>query len=147
MKVDLNADMGESFGMYTLGNDAEFMKYITSANVACGFHAGDYSVMRQTVQFAKEFNVQVGAHPGLPDLQQHRLPGPGRAVRGHGGQRGDPRTGPLRRLGDGAAAQGDRGRDDLAEAFRTAEDPGRGDLGRGSGPRDGPVAGTPAAGE
>lgn len=69
MKVDLNADMGESFGMYKLGNDEEFMKYITSANVACGFHAGDYSVMRRTVQLAKTFNVQVGAHPGLPDLQ------------------------------------------------------------------------------
>ena len=69
MNVDLNADMGESFGMYKLGNDAEFMKYITSANIACGFHAGDYSVMRQTVHWAKKYNVQVGAHPGLPDLQ------------------------------------------------------------------------------
>lgn len=69
MKVDLNADMGESFGMYKLGYDEEFMQYITSANVACGFHAGDYSVMRRTVDLAKTFNVQVGAHPGLPDLQ------------------------------------------------------------------------------
>ena len=69
MQVDLNADMGESFGMYKLGHDEEFMKYITSANVACGFHAGDYSVMRHTVQIAKKFGVQVGAHPGLPDLQ------------------------------------------------------------------------------
>jgi UPF0271 protein len=69
MKIDLNADMGESFGMYTLGHDEEFMEYITSANVACGFHAGDYSVMRHTVELAKKFNVQVGAHPGLPDLQ------------------------------------------------------------------------------
>jgi 5-oxoprolinase (ATP-hydrolysing) subunit A len=69
MKVDLNADMGESFGMYKLGNDEAFMKYITSANVACGFHAGDYSVMKHTVQLAKSFKVQVGAHPGLPDLQ------------------------------------------------------------------------------
>lgn len=69
MKVDLNADMGESFGMYKLGQDEEFMKYITSANVACGFHAGDYSVMKHTVQLAKTFNVNVGAHPGLPDLQ------------------------------------------------------------------------------
>ena len=69
MKVDLNADMGESFGMYKLGQDDEFMKYITSANVACGFHAGDYSVMKHTVQLAKTFNVNVGAHPGLPDLQ------------------------------------------------------------------------------
>ncbi|MDQ7784572.1 MAG: 5-oxoprolinase subunit PxpA [Desulfomonilaceae bacterium] len=69
MQIDLNADMGESFGMYTMGNDAEFMKYITSANVACGFHAGDSSVMKRTVGLAKEFGVQVGAHPGLPDLQ------------------------------------------------------------------------------
>jgi UPF0271 protein len=69
MKIDLNADMGESFGMYKLGYDEEFMEYITSANVACGFHAGDYSVMNDTVKLAKKFNVQVGAHPGLPDLQ------------------------------------------------------------------------------
>ncbi len=69
MQIDLNADMGESFGMYRLGNDAEFMKFITSANVACGFHAGDPSVMRATVALAKEFGVAVGAHPGLPDLQ------------------------------------------------------------------------------
>lgn len=69
MRVDLNADMGESFGMYKLGQDEEFMPYITSANIACGFHAGDYTVMKQTVQFAKEAGVQVGAHPGLPDLQ------------------------------------------------------------------------------
>jgi len=69
LKVDLNADMGESFGMYKLGHDEEFMKYITSANIACGFHAGDYSTMKHTVQLAKKFGVQVGAHPGLPDLQ------------------------------------------------------------------------------
>lgn len=69
MQIDLNADMGESFGMYKMGNDAEFMKYITSANVACGFHAGDSTVMKNTVALAKEYGVQVGAHPGLPDLQ------------------------------------------------------------------------------
>lgn len=69
MRVDLNADMGESFGMYTLGQDEEFMQYITSANIACGFHAGDYSVMKRTVRLAKRAGVQVGAHPGLPDLQ------------------------------------------------------------------------------
>jgi UPF0271 protein len=69
MRVDINADMGESFGMYTLGQDEDFMRYITSANVACGFHAGDYSVMKRTVKFAKAAGVQVGAHPGLPDLQ------------------------------------------------------------------------------
>ncbi len=69
IEIDLNADMGESFGMYALGNDRAFMKYVTSANVACGFHAGDYSVMRTTVMLGKEHGVQVGAHPGLPDLQ------------------------------------------------------------------------------
>lgn len=69
MNIDFNADMGESFGMYVMGNDEEFMKYITSANVACGFHAGDPSVMRKTIGLARENGVQVGAHPGLPDLQ------------------------------------------------------------------------------
>jgi 5-oxoprolinase (ATP-hydrolysing) subunit A len=69
MQIDLNADMGESFGMYTMGNDEAFMKYISAANVACGFHAGDSSVMKKTVGFAKQYGVHVGAHPGLPDLQ------------------------------------------------------------------------------
>lgn len=69
MRIDINADMGESFGMYTLGNDEQFMKYITSANIACGFHAGDSSVMKQTVGLAKGEGVQVGAHPSLPDLR------------------------------------------------------------------------------
>lgn len=69
MKIDLNADMGESFGMYRLGADEQFMAHITSANVACGFHAGDPAVMRNTVALAKLHNVKVGAHPGLPDLQ------------------------------------------------------------------------------
>jgi UPF0271 protein len=69
VEIDLNADMGESFGMYALGNDDAFMKHISSANVACGFHAGDSSVMRKTVGFAKRDGVQIGAHPGLPDLQ------------------------------------------------------------------------------
>ena len=69
MQIDLNADMGESFGMYKLGNDEEFMQYITAANVACGFHAGGPSVMKKTVGFARRYGVQVGAHPGLPDLQ------------------------------------------------------------------------------
>jgi UPF0271 protein len=67
--IDLNADMGESFGMYVMGDDNAFMKHISSANVACGFHAGDSSVMRKTVGLAKRDGVQVGAHPGLPDLQ------------------------------------------------------------------------------
>lgn len=69
MNVDLNVDMGESFGMYRMGDDAAFMPFITSANVACGFHAGDPCVMKQTVALAHQHHVQVGAHPGLPDLQ------------------------------------------------------------------------------
>jgi UPF0271 protein len=69
MKIDLNADMGESYGMYSMGDDDAFMKHISSANVACGFHAGDSSVMRKTVGLARRDGVQVGAHPGLPDLQ------------------------------------------------------------------------------
>lgn len=60
--------MGESFGAYTLGQDAEVMKYISSANIACGWHAGDPMVMEQTVRLAKEKGVAVGAHPGYPDL-------------------------------------------------------------------------------
>ncbi|MBW1697641.1 MAG: LamB/YcsF family protein [Deltaproteobacteria bacterium] len=67
-KIDLNSDMGESFGKYKLGNDEEIMKYITSANIACGFHAGDPHVLKYTIQLAKETNTAVGAHPGLPDL-------------------------------------------------------------------------------
>ncbi|WP_336882071.1 5-oxoprolinase subunit PxpA [Priestia koreensis] len=68
MKVDLNCDLGESFGAYQIGNDQEILNYVTSANIACGFHAGDPSVMRKTVQFALANNVAIGAHPGLPDL-------------------------------------------------------------------------------
>jgi UPF0271 protein len=67
-KVDLNCDMGESFGRYQLSEQSEILKYVTSANVACGFHAGDPTVMRETVKLAVENNVKVGAHPGLPDL-------------------------------------------------------------------------------
>ncbi len=66
--VDLNSDLGESFGAYKIGNDAELLKYVTSANVACGFHAGDPMVMEKTVALAKEYGVQVGAHPGYQDL-------------------------------------------------------------------------------
>lgn len=69
MRIDLNADMGESFGTYKMGYDDEFMEYITSANVACGFHAGDPTVMHKTVGLAQRYGVAVGAHPGLPDLQ------------------------------------------------------------------------------
>ncbi len=68
MQIDLNADLGESFGRWTLGQDAEMMQSISSANVACGFHAGDPSVMRETVRLAKAHGVAVGAHPGFPDL-------------------------------------------------------------------------------
>ncbi|MGE6376849.1 LamB/YcsF family protein [Peribacillus muralis] len=66
--VDLNCDLGESFGAYRMGNDKEILDYVTSVNVACGFHAGDPSVMRETVQLALEKGVRIGAHPGLPDL-------------------------------------------------------------------------------
>ena len=65
--VDLNCDMGESFGRYKLGLDEEVIKLISSANVGCGFHGGDPHVMRDTVAMAKERGVGVGAHPGLPD--------------------------------------------------------------------------------
>ena len=67
-KVDLNCDMGESFGTYTLGNDRVILDYVTSANIACGFHAGDPATMRETVKLALEKNVGIGAHPGLQDL-------------------------------------------------------------------------------
>jgi UPF0271 protein len=66
--IDLNCDMGESFGAYTIGADDEVMRSITSANVACGYHGGDPAVMRRTVQLARDAGVSVGAHPGLPDL-------------------------------------------------------------------------------
>lgn len=68
MKVDINSDLGESFGRYKLGLDEEVMNYITSANVATGWHAGDPMVMRKTVRLAKEKGVAFGAHPGYPDL-------------------------------------------------------------------------------
>ena len=66
--IDLNSDVGESFGNYTLGLDDEVIPLISSANVACGFHAGDPAVMKHTVKIARESGVAVGAHPGLPDL-------------------------------------------------------------------------------
>ena len=68
MRIDINADVGESFGAYAIGNDEAVMGSITSANVACGFHAGDPSVMRKTVRLAVTLGVAVGAHPGFPDL-------------------------------------------------------------------------------
>ena len=67
-RVDLNSDLGESFGNYTIGMDEEILKYVSSANVACGWHAGDAMVMEKTVALAKEFGTAVGAHPGFPDL-------------------------------------------------------------------------------
>lgn len=67
-KIDLNCDMGESFGAYKLGFDEEIIKYVSSANIACGFHAGDPVVMQRTIRLAKTYGVKVGAHPGYPDL-------------------------------------------------------------------------------
>lgn len=66
--VDLNSDIGESFGAYTMGMDEEVIKYVTSINCACGYHAGDPLIMDKTVAMAKEYGVHVGAHPGYPDL-------------------------------------------------------------------------------
>jgi UPF0271 protein len=68
VKIDINCDMGESFGIYRLGEDEKIIRYITSANVACGFHGGDPMVMERTVLLAKMHNAAVGAHPGYPDL-------------------------------------------------------------------------------
>ena len=69
MRVDINCDMGESFGPWTMGADDDVMPNITSANVACGAHAGDPRVMRRTVRAARAHGVSVGAHPGFADLQ------------------------------------------------------------------------------
>jgi UPF0271 protein len=68
MQIDLNGDVGESFGAYTIGHDADLIPVITSANVACGFHAGDPGVMRATVALARDNGTAVGAHPGFADL-------------------------------------------------------------------------------
>lgn len=67
-KIDINCDLGESFGNFKIGHDAEIMPFITSVNIACGFHAGDPVVMARTVKMAKENGVAVGAHPSFPDL-------------------------------------------------------------------------------
>ncbi|HTI38273.1 MAG TPA: 5-oxoprolinase subunit PxpA [Vicinamibacterales bacterium] len=69
ISIDINCDMGESFGPWPMGTDALVLPFITSANIACGAHAGDPSVMRRTVRLAREHGVSVGAHPGFPDLQ------------------------------------------------------------------------------
>ncbi len=66
--VDINCDMGESFGNYKCGLDSEIISYISSANIACGFHASDPLVMSESVKLAKKYGVSVGAHPGFPDL-------------------------------------------------------------------------------
>lgn len=66
--VDLNSDMGEGFGAYRMGDDAAILKIVTSANVACGLHAGDPEIMVETFRTAKEYGVAIGAHPGFPDL-------------------------------------------------------------------------------
>ena len=66
--IDINCDMGESYGRWTLGADADVMPHITSANIACGYHAGDPAVMRKTVELALAHGVAVGAHPSTPDL-------------------------------------------------------------------------------
>lgn len=69
MQLNLNADLGESFGAWSIGDDANLLKVVDSANVACGFHAGDPLVMSRTLSLAKESAVSVGAHPSFPDLQ------------------------------------------------------------------------------
>ena len=66
--VDLNCDVGESFGAYRLGDDANLLRHVTSASIACGFHAGDPGTMRRTVALAADLGVRIGAHPGYPDL-------------------------------------------------------------------------------
>ncbi|HBY97106.1 MAG TPA: LamB/YcsF family protein [Chloroflexi bacterium] len=67
-RIDINCDMGESYGKFVKGRDEEVMPYITTANIAAGFHAGDPHVMRKTVLLAKQYGVNVGVHPGLPDV-------------------------------------------------------------------------------
>jgi 5-oxoprolinase (ATP-hydrolysing) subunit A len=69
LNIDLNCDLGESFGTYTKGNDQKILEKITSANIACGFHAGDPQIMRRTVSLALKNGVKIGAHPGYPDLE------------------------------------------------------------------------------
>ena len=69
MRLTINCDMGEGFGLYRLGDDAAMMPHIDLANIACGFHASDPPTMRATVRLAKQYSVKVGAHPSLPDLQ------------------------------------------------------------------------------
>ncbi len=69
LRIDLNCDMGESFGAYTIGEDEALMNFVSSVNIACGFHGGDPSMMRQTVNLAVEKKLAIGAHPGYHDLE------------------------------------------------------------------------------
>lgn len=69
MKIDINCDMGESYGRFEVGNDAAIMPFITSANIACGFHAGDAISINRTIKLALKHKVAIGAHPGYPDIQ------------------------------------------------------------------------------
>ena len=69
IKADINCDMGESFGIYRFGDDQAILDHVTSANIACGFHAGDPAIMKWTVRHCLERGVRIGAHPGLPDKQ------------------------------------------------------------------------------
>lgn len=68
INIDFNCDMGESYGNYVIGNDEQIMPYITSCNIACGFHGGDPMHIEKTLKNAKEHNLRIGAHPGYPDL-------------------------------------------------------------------------------
>lgn len=68
LSIDINGDAGESYGRWTLGDDASFLPHVSSVNIACGFHGGDPSTMRQTVRIAKAAGIAIGAHPGFPDL-------------------------------------------------------------------------------
>ncbi len=67
-RIDINCDLGEGFGVYSVGNDEKIMRYITSANIACGFHAGDSMTMAKTINLANRYGVAVGAHVGFPDI-------------------------------------------------------------------------------
>ena len=69
MHIDLNCDLGESYGAFSIGQDEEIIPYVTSVNIACGFHAGDPSVMAKTIQRAQKYGTAIGAHPGYQDLQ------------------------------------------------------------------------------
>jgi len=68
LQIDINCDLGESYGAFKVGDDEKIMLHITSANIACGFHAGDPMIMAQTINLAKKHNVAIGAHPGYPDV-------------------------------------------------------------------------------